>query len=170
MSGKIAFRCSKCDKLHEGLPALAFDAPWYYYTLAERDRAKKAELTSDTCVIERRHFFVRAVLEIPIVGERERLEWGVWGSLSEDNFERYTDPCAHSNQSRLGPLFSWFASRLPGYPDTSALRCNLIPGDGRLRPLVDFRPDEDHPLAVDKKRGIHLDRAIELVMPVLHKH
>ena len=27
MSGKIVYRCTQCEKVHEGLPAIAFDAP-----------------------------------------------------------------------------------------------------------------------------------------------
>ena len=170
MSGKIVFRCTQCEKVHEGLPAIAFDYPAHYHDLAEAEREAKAVLTDDTCIIDEEHFFVRAVLEIPILGQHECLEWGVWGTLSSANFDRYQASFHDHDQSKLGPMFSWFASRLPGYPETLGLRCNVLPRDGRMRPLVDFAPDDDHPLVLDKKNGISLERAIEFVMPVLHKH
>jgi hypothetical protein len=113
---------------------------------------------------------VRAVLEIPIIGQSETLEWGVWGSLSETSFERYVQSFDDPDQSKIGALFSWFSSSLPGYAFEESLRCSLLPQDNRQRPHVVFHPDDTHPLALDKKNGISLERAIEFVMPVLHKH
>ena len=170
MSGKIVFRCSQCQEVHQGLPAIVFDAPTYYYGLAEGERAARGKRTHDLCVIDDEHYFVRAVLTVPILGEAECLEWGVWGSLSEANFERYRSSMHEDDQSKLGPLFSWFASTLPTYPTTAGLRCNLVPQDGDCRPLVEFHPDDPHPLVLDTKSGISLERAIAFVMPALHKH
>jgi hypothetical protein len=45
-----------------------------------------------------------------------------------------------------------------------------MPRDDRQRPFVEFHPDDTQPLVLDKKQGISLERAIEFVMPVLHKH
>jgi hypothetical protein len=170
MSSKIVFRCSQCEKVHQGLPAIVFDAPSYYYGLDEAARPVRSKRTDNLCVIDGEHHFVRAVLRVPILGESECLEWGVWGTLSRENFERYGSSMHEDDQSQLGPMFSWFASNLPTYPATSGLRCNLIPQDGNCRPLVQFDPEEAHPLVLDTQRGISLERAIEFVRPVLHKH
>jgi hypothetical protein len=83
MAARIVFRCSQGDKIHEGLPAIAFEAPSHYNSLTPEERATRAKLGSDFCVIDDDAFYVRAVLEIPIIGQSETLEWGVWGSLSE---------------------------------------------------------------------------------------
>lgn len=170
MSDRIVFRCSQCEKVHEGLPAIAFDAPSPYNSMAPEERAARAKLNRDFCVIDGEEYYVRAVLEIPIVGETETLEWGVWGSLSEQNFERYVATFDDLDQSKLGSFFSWFSSFLPGYNFPEPLRCSLIPQDNRQRPHVVFHPDDTHQLVLDKKNGISLERAIEFVMPVLHKH
>ena len=173
MAGTISFTCSRCNKVHEGLPAIAFDAPSHYYGLSEDERASRAKLNQDLCVIdgeEGRVFYVRAVLEIPIIGHTETLEWGTWGSLSEQSFESYVQSFDDLDQSKLGALFSWFASCLPGYPSTLGLRSRIVPRDDRQRPHVEFDPTQDHPLVLDKINGIDLERAIEFVMPVLHKH
>jgi hypothetical protein len=170
MSEKIVYRCTKCEKVHEGLPAIAFDAPLPYYQLSEEDRVENAVLTDDLCGIAGEHWFVRAVLEVPVIGHREKLEWGVWGSLSEESFMLYRDSFEDDDQSRLGPMFSWFSSRLPEYPDTANLRCRVVPRDGRQRPLIEFPPDDEHALALDVRNGISLERAIAFVVPVLHKH
>ena len=39
-----------------------------------------------------------------------------------------------------------------------------------VNPLIEFAPDDEHPLVLDWKNGITLERAIEFVAPVLHKH
>ena len=170
MSDRIVYRCTKCEKVHEGLPAIAYDAPLPYYELCEDDRVNNAMLTDDLCGIDGEHWFVRAVLEIPIVGHAETLEWGVWGSLSEANFNRYRETFDDDDQSKIGPMFSWFSSRLPGYPDTFNLRCRIVPRDDRQRPLIEFHPEDMHTLVLDHRNGISLERAIEFVMPVLHRH
>jgi hypothetical protein len=170
MAGRIVFRCPKCEKVHEGLPAIVFDAPAHYYSLPKEEREARAVLTSDTCVVDGNSHYVRGVLEVPIIGQTEGLEWGVWGSLSEKSFERYNASFHDLDQSKLGPLFSWFASQLPSYSFAESLRCNLVPQDDKQRPLVEFHPDDTHPLALDKRNGISLERAIEFVTPVLHKH
>jgi hypothetical protein len=170
MSDRIVYRCSRCEKVHEGLPAIAYDAPLPYCELSEDDRVNNAVLTDDLCGINGEQWFVRAVLEVPVIGHREKLEWGVWGSLSEENFRRYRETFDDNDQSRIGPMFSWFSSRLPGYPNTLNLRCRVLPRDERQRPLIKFHPDDDHALVLDVRNGISLERAIEFVVPVLHKH
>jgi hypothetical protein len=67
-------------------------------------------------------------------------------------------------------MFSWFASKLPGYPSTLSLRCNVVPADNRKRPHIEFDPSQDHPLIADMQNGISLERAIAFVEPMLHRH
>jgi hypothetical protein len=169
MSGKIVYQCTRCEKVHEGLPAMTFDAPYYYYLLTEAERAARAVLTDDFCVVDGEDYFVRTVLEIPILGYADRLHWGVWSSLSRDNFGRYRDAFDDHDQSKLEPIFSWLASSLPDYPETLNIRSRIVPCDGRMRPQVELAPDESHPLALDQRNGISLERAIELVSPLLHE-
>lgn len=175
MLNRITFLCTQCDKQHEGLPAITYDAPDHYHGLTPEQRVTRAKLSKDFCAIandarDGHAYYVRAVLKIPIVGQTDMLEWGVWGSLSEQNFKRYVQSFEDHDQSKLGPLFSWFASCLSGYPDTLNLRSNILPQDNGRRPLVVLDPEQDHLLVRDKANGISLERAIELVMPVLHKH
>ena len=77
MSGKIVYQCRLCEKVHQGLPAIAYDAPAHYHDLAEPERATRAILSDDLCGIEGAGHFVRAVLEIPVIAHEECLEWGV---------------------------------------------------------------------------------------------
>lgn len=163
----LSFDCGKCGKRHTGLPALAYVKPAAYFAVPE-DRRGSVWINEDFCIIEDEIFLVRVVLLVPIVGETVPLEWGVWGSLSKTNFERYMESFEDHDQSRLGGMFSYLDSVMNGYPDTGGLRCNLHPQDNRKRPLLELQHDQDHPLVDDQINGITLERAIELAMPVLH--
>lgn len=45
-------------------------------------------LSSDQCVIRAQHYFVKSLIEIPVIGSDDRFSWGVWVSLSRENFVR----------------------------------------------------------------------------------
>lgn len=48
-------------------------------------------LSSDQCVVDAQHYFVKGLIEIPVVGKDEPFCWGVWVSLSRENFSRTAD-------------------------------------------------------------------------------
>jgi hypothetical protein len=167
---EFTWACSVCEKIHRGLPAVAFKAPTHYHGIPEEERAQRALLNEDFCVVDRKAFYVRCVLNVPIFGLGDSLEWGVWSSLSEANFKTYSETFHDLDQSKLGPMYSWFASSLPAYPPTLNLRCNVVPLDNRKRPQIRFDPSQDHPLITDMRNGISPERAIALVEPTLHRH
>ena len=72
------------------MPAFGTDAPLYYYGIPSEERGRRCVLTSDTCVVDDEHFFVRGCLELPVHGFDEPFEWGVWVSLSKVNFEVFS--------------------------------------------------------------------------------
>jgi hypothetical protein len=116
----------------------------------------------DFCVLDGQHFFVRAVLELPITGGGEqRFGVGVWSTLSRESFIRYIETFDSGEQDGLGPWFGWFSNRLKGYPDTLNLKCRVHPVSGRQRPRVELEATP-HPLALEQKSGISFDRLLEL--------
>lgn len=150
----MGFRCPVCALDHEELPALVLTPP------EPADASVSSDATEDLCMHDNGQFFVRCVLELPIHHSDEVLHFGVWSSLSRDNFLRYReslgDPVA---SARLEPMFSWFSSELPGYPDTIALKCRVLPRPDGLRPLIELEPT-DHPLAVQQRDGLSLEEAM----------
>lgn len=167
---ELTWTCSSCEKIHRGLPALAFSAPAPYYGIPEYERGVRAILTPDTCIIDAETFFVRCVLRVPVAGTREGLEWGVWSSLSEANFKRYQETFDDLDQSKLGTMPSWFSSQLPGYPSTLNLRSRIRPSDNGKRPTVELDPAQDHPLVADLRDGLSVERAIAFAEHCLHRH
>ena len=119
-------------------------------------------LSEDFCVVDGEHFFVRCLLQLPLVGAPDGyFGWGCWSSLARDNFDLYVETFDSDDQGALGPWFGWFSNTLPGYPETFALKCQVHPQDNRQRPLIELEPS-DHPLSQEQQHGITLDRILEL--------
>ncbi|MDX1579953.1 MAG: DUF2199 domain-containing protein, partial [Gemmatimonadota bacterium] len=117
----MRFECRVCGEIHEGLPDIGFEAPYYYTTVPERERDRRCRLTPDLCVIDGEDHFLRGVLEIPIEGTSETFGWGVWSSVSEPNFRLYERTFEGDDPARYGPFLGWLSSRIPGYDDTLSL-------------------------------------------------
>ena len=156
----LAFDCPCCGKRYADLPAVVFDGP---AVTGDVDMQG-----ADFCVLDSEHFFVRTVLTVPIIGKAMPMEWGVWSSLSGTNFQIYKDAYASTDRAALGTMFSYLGNEIPGYSGSLALRSRIHPQNDRQRPFVEFDPSQEHPLVRAQTEGITLDRAIELIMPVLH--
>jgi hypothetical protein len=119
-------------------------------------------LSEDFCVLDNEHYFVRCVLELPIIGsDGVRFGYGVWSTLSKKNFELYAEHFDAGHRDDIGPWFGWFSNRLNGYPDTLGLKCRVHPRSGRQRPLIELEPT-DHTLALEQRNGITFDRLLEI--------
>jgi len=119
-------------------------------------------LTEDFCVVEGEHFFIRCVLEGPIVGGGGRtFGYGVWSKLARGDFDRFVAFFDGRWQGRLGSWPGRLANSLTGWPDTLGLKCNVHPRNDRKRPLIEIGTT-DHPLAVAQRDGITFDRLLEI--------
>jgi hypothetical protein len=164
----VRYTCATCGDEHEGLPDLAFESPYHYGTLPEAERRTRAELTSDTCVIDNEDFFVRVCLPIPIRGTAAEFVWGVWVSLSETNFRRYMDLYGSEPPEGEGPYFGWLCNRLPGYPETLSLKTNVYLQKKGERPRIALEPT-DHPLALHHRDGIALVELLRILGDKVHE-
>lgn len=165
--------CSTCGERHEGLFDLACSHPEQWSGSEEkRPNAEALQsqhfLSEDFCVLEGEDFFVRCVLDIPLIGSGGRsFGYGVWSTLSRKNFLLYQETFDSGEQGDLGPWFGWFSNRLKGYPDTLNLKCQVHPRAGRQRPWIELE-ETDHPLALEQRNGINFDRLLEILG--LHGH
>jgi hypothetical protein len=155
------FKCLGCEEWHEGMPSFGADAPSLYYSISDSERDERCHLTSDTCVIDDKFFFVRGCLEISIIGADEPFIWGVWVSLSDKNFDEFLSTLDKLNRSEFGPYFGWLSTELPLYPNSQNLKTHLHIRDDGLRPLIELEPTS-HPLAVEQSEGITVGRLGEI--------
>lgn len=156
------YHCPHCNSTHEEIPAFHSDRPAQYWDVPEDKREADVYLASDACVIADRFFFVRGLIEIPIIGHDDNFTWGVWVSLSETNFFTWQDNYETANRDHLGPFFGWLCTILPGYPDTLYLKASVYLRNNGIRPRILLEPT-DHPLSIEQTGGITMDRALQLV-------
>src|SRR5262249_45623756 len=114
-------------------------------------------------------YFARAQREFPLSVSQERFSWGVWSSLSEKSFRRMLALWDDPRRELEPPYFGWFSTVLPTaiYPDTLNLKANVYEQAPGERPLIVLWDSEKHPLAVDQREGITVERAREIALVLL---
>lgn len=167
MSENAGFTCSCCGQYHRELP-LSFAAPAPDYWTPDLVDDPHSELSSDQCVIKGQAFFVRGLIEIPVTDTGEVFAWGVWVSLSEENFMRASQLWNASGRETEPPYFGWLSTELPIYsPTTINLKTNLRTRPVGERPAVELEPTA-HPLAVEQRNGITRARVQQIAEILLH--
>ena len=156
----LRWKCSSCEEWHYG-PCLDFsyDSPFYW---TSEDEALNL-LDEDVCVIAGEDYFIRGVIELPIIGTSEMFRWGVWGSLSRENFEKLTKMNDDPARVELPPMFSWLSNQIDEYPDTLNLKMHAHIQEPGNRPIFELEPT-DHPLSQEYYQGITPERVKEIMM------
>ncbi|WP_433543727.1 DUF2199 domain-containing protein (plasmid) [Streptomyces sp. CA-294286] len=167
MTSDLGFLCSGCGAHHPELPMnYAAEAPAAWDpAFADADDCL---LSSDQCVIRAQHYFVKGLIEIPVIGSDEVFSWAVWVSLSRENFSRAADMWNTTGREAEAPYFGWLTTDLSAYsPTTLHLKTHVHTRPVGERPLVELEPT-DHPLAVEQRTGITRHRVREIAAAVLH--
>lgn len=172
---QLRWKCGTCEEWHTG-PCLDFsyDAPFYWlkehqeseqHVTPQQVRAgqhPQTFLDEDYCVIEDENFFIRGLINLPIIGTAETLRWGVWGSLSRDNFDKLWLMNEDSQRVEFPPMFSWLSTRIPEYPDTLSLKMYAHIQRPGWRPVFELEAS-DHPLSQEYHSGITPLRVKEIM-------
>ena len=164
----MRWRCHRCGEEHDGLPLdWAFDKPTYW----DGPRRSGDFLTDDLCVwtddAGKANYFIRGLVEIPVLGDDVGFCYGVWSSLSEQSFGRvyelWDDPARVDEPA----YFGWLSNSLPGYPETLNLGLDVVVERIDERPRFYLR-DADHPLVQEQRGGITMERVREIAELNLH--
>ncbi len=158
---KDSWRCPCCGKVRHEFPAATFPCPWIW----SEEKASEFDLTADTCVWRDQDYFIRACLDLPFTDRDDAFQFGVWMTLSRENFHRYQATLRGADASALPPMFGWFSNSLPGYPETVNLKGMAHLRTGGLRPLIELL-DSDHPLARQQRDGVTIGE----MSAYLHEH
>jgi hypothetical protein len=172
----LRWKCGSCDEWHTG-PCLDFgyDSPCYWSNEHEKSsrfapllarwsmKHHKTFLNDDFCAINDEHFFVRGLIQIPIIGTAEKFCWGVWGSLSRENFKTLLINDKNPKRSELPPMFSWLSSQIDEYPDTRSLKMHAHIRNPRLRPVFELELTS-HPLSQEFHIGISAEKVKEIML------
>jgi hypothetical protein len=160
-------RCSKCGKEHD-LEHIepSFRRPDVYLAVPTAERERRITESDDACMITSqggKHLacFIRAVLYVPILGEGTTIGWGLWVEVNHETYWRIGSLWDDPNQNAEPPFLCTLANDIPNYPRTVGLP-GLIQLSGlRLRPVLTLAVDSDHPFAVEARKGVHFERALE---------
>jgi hypothetical protein len=163
----IVWTCQCCDKQYDTLSfAYALDEPDGWGNIPPQERPHRGVLGSDSCVIDGKHFFIRGRIVIPVIGQDEPFIWGCWASVPQPSFERFGQLWSIDVREHEPPFAGRLGSDIPLYPATRGLACNVIMKNARKRPSFELEV-MDHPLAVEQRNGITLDRVKEIASVVL---
>ncbi len=142
----MRWKCGSCDKVHTGSCLdFGFDHPYYW-----NEEIETSHCNENFCSINHTDYFVHGVIELPIIGTNEDFRWGVWGSLSKENFQRMLD---RNDEQDLPAMFSWLSTQIDDYPNTLSLKMYAHVQKGARRPVFELEPT-DHPLALQQFDGI----------------
>jgi hypothetical protein len=172
----LRWKCGHCEEWHTG-PCLDFGSPSPYYWRKNYDRAsrwtilptgdvEKANATfldEDYCAINDEYFFVRGLIYLPILGAAETLRWGVWGSLSRENFITLLRLDSDKKRAEVSSMFSWLSTQIADYPDTLSLKMHAHIQEPGLRPTFRLEPS-DHPLSQEYHHGIAPERVKDIML------
>jgi hypothetical protein len=166
------WKCYSCEEWHTG-PCLDFSygCPAYWGDEDEQksssgplevDHLPTSFLDEDLCIIDGEHYFVRGIIELPIIGTAETLRWGVWGSLSKENFVKLLSQFDDPQRVELEPMFSWLSNNIGEYEDTLSLKMNAhICAPGEV-PTFELE-STDHQLSKEYHEGITAERVKEIM-------
>jgi hypothetical protein len=163
----LVWTCPCCGKQYDTLPfAYALDQPDPWHAVPEAERERRAVLGTDGCVIDGTQFCLRARLEIPVIDCKDSFVWGIWVAISKEAYEHIGDLWEIEQREQEPPVPGALCSDIPLYPRTTDLRCSLHLRNAGRRPSVKLAL-ADHPLVVEQRNGITLDRVKEIAAAVL---
>jgi hypothetical protein len=166
------FQCAICGRKHDADNlSWHFREPLPWLSASETER-EHSVLTEDQCELvthEGMHFFIHALLNIPIKGSDRVFTWGVWCSLSEKSYLEVADNWENPERTNLGPYFGWLCSKIPEYPDTMLMKTHVHPRDIGLRPTVEL-DSTMHPLAVHQREGMEAAELNRIVSVLFHEY
>lgn len=111
------FQCATCGKWHDTLPLdVGFDEPLHVAELSESDRAQRVTSDDGDFRVVRKadgtHYFVRGVVEVPVIGTGDTFCFGAWATLSAASYEQAR--AAYRANGAAGPFFGWPPTASPG--------------------------------------------------------
>ena len=162
----LLWTCQCCGKqYHTLLYAYALDEPDPWRSVPEAERKQRGLLTSDLCTIDGMEFYLRGRIIIPVTGTRDVFIWGVWVSISKKSFDRIQELWDVKIRENEPPFYGWLSNDIPIYPKTFYLKCSIqLKNDGR-RPSFELE-STDHPLAIEQRNGITVERIKDIASKV----
>jgi len=166
---KSGFECSVCGKWHDTLPlSYSVKAPLAATRVQIYELEQRVVITADQCVIDGRDFYLRGRIPVPVIGLDEPFIWGVWAEVSPKNFIRTNDLWNVVGRETEPAFPGWLDTELFLFGNTVNLEVSV------QTQIVGRRPhftavDQDHPLGLEQRAGITMQRVVEIAERITHK-
>ena len=169
------FDCQMCGKHHDILPlSFSVKAPRAASLIPKNELEQRVVITPDQCVIDGKDFYLRGRIPVPILGLQspdgldEPFIWGVWAEVGPKNFLRTIDMWKVEGREADPPFPGWLDSEISIYGNTINLEVDVWTQRVGRRPH--FRLiDTDHPLAIEQRNGITMQRVEQIAAQMLHR-
>ena len=136
--------------------------------MGRNERERRAVISSDQCIVDEKHFYIRGCLDIPILGQEESWIWGLWALVSMEDFDVLDETWKTvGREKRLPPMKARLANALKVYPATLNLKMTLRVQPLGSRPLF-FIDEREHEMAQQQIYGISREQAVEMACLLMH--
>jgi len=153
--------CDTCGKEHPREEIeLVLVLPQPIFELDEDQRAKRCDIGTDMCAIDRSRFFLRGLLPIPVRGRKIPYRIGLWAELDEPTFGRIYRLWEDPSQINEPLLPAILANDVPLVPSTMGIEIDIRLTGPTTRPDF-FLRNTAHPLAIEQHRGVDAHRTLE---------
>jgi hypothetical protein len=146
------FGCSVCGERHVLPLSYSVKAPMAVAAIPVEELQQRVVITPDQCVIDGKDFYLRGRFLVPVIGLDEPFVWGVWAEVSPKNFLRSNELWTVDGRE---------------FGDTFNLEVNIQTQPVGQRPQFTVI-DEGHPLAIEQRNGITMERVEEIAAMMLH--
>lgn len=164
------FRCGTCGEFHEGPPFdYAAPAPDPWLVIPEQER-EDGMLSEDLCWMRVRgkdHYFIRGLIPVPVRDDQRTFNWGVWAEIFAEDFARVIDLWDDERRADAPPFPGLLMTAPAIYSEPTHLELMVQLQGQNLRPTFDLTGSE-HPMAVEQRKGITVDRVKEIAEALLH--
>jgi hypothetical protein len=152
------FVCSECNKVHNmSEMTLIHKIPMHCFKIPENERAKRIKVNDDLCSIDGKLYFIRGVLEMPIIGTKETFDWGLWALLEKKDFDKYIE-LWNAKIAKNMKSFEGFLEGAPRfYPDSNMVDITIQLRSKSKRPLFKIVSEQDE-MGLDQRNGITMEK------------
>jgi hypothetical protein len=162
------FACKVCGQRHDVLPlSYSVKAPVAAVAIPPVELERRVVITPDQCIIDGKDFYLRGRILVPVIGVDEPFIWGVWAEISPKTFLRANELWKVQGREAEPPFQGWLNTELPLFGNTINLEISVQTQQVGRRPHFTV-VDPEHPLAIEQRNGITLQRVEEIAEMILH--
>jgi hypothetical protein len=164
------FKCGICGKEHnELLLDLGYMHPADFFKIPPAEHGGRIKFNQDVCVIDGTEFYVRGILPLPIKDTAQEFRWGVWARIEKKDFRRYLELWNAEAAAHESPFLGHLSGGLRDYSDSDMLQVQVQLQPGNQRPRF-YVVSASHPLGIDQRQGITMQKVHIFIEPMLSGH